>query len=131
MTGKWRVYNIHRDGLTHKEKFKGEDIVIPAGEFVLMDYEDAVQFKGQYFPLFMNGQGIQAPESYKMIKIEAGPEAKTENDSENKKVYVCHVDGKEFTDKGLLDEYMKTNFSHLLVRDETLDQEINKKSKRG
>jgi len=131
MTGKWRVYNIHKDGLTHKEKFKGEDLVIPVGEFILMDYEDAVQFRGQYFPIRDNAMGVQDPASYKMIKIEAGPEANNKEIDDSKKVYVCHVDGKEFADKNLLDEYMKSNFSHLLIKDETLDQEINKKSKRG
>lgn len=132
MTGKWRVYNIHKDGFTHKEKFKGDDIVIPAGEFVLMDYEDAVQFKGQYFPIVINAQGVQDPKSYKMLKIEAGPEAKLDEIDNKQRIYICHVDGKEFSDKASLDEYMKTNFSHLLIKDEALDKEIEaKKTKRG
>ncbi len=130
MTGKWRVYNAHPMGYTHEEMFKGEKIVIKAGEFVLMDYEDAVQFRGQYFPMITNPQGVQDPKSYKVIKIEAGPEAKEEEKTESK-VYVCHVDGKEFTDKKLLEEYMKANFSHLLVKDESLDDEIKKRNKQG
>lgn len=130
MTGKWRVYNIHREGLTHKEMFKGDKIEIKAGEFILMDYEDAIQFKGQYFPIVINAQGVQDPVSYKMIKIEAGPEAKTDAPKEQEKVYVSHVDGKEFTSKELLEEYMKANFSHLIVKDESMDEEIKSKKRK-
>ena len=45
----WRVYNRHPLGYTHKEKFKGDVIEIKAGEFVLMDYFEANEFRGQYF----------------------------------------------------------------------------------
>lgn len=45
------IGRVHND-MTHEhvEKFKGDEIRIPAGEYVDMPYSDAVQFKGQFFP---------------------------------------------------------------------------------
>lgn len=128
MTGKWKVINVHRDGLTHKEKFRDDMLVIKPGEYVLMDYEDAVMFKGQYFPMVMNAQGVQDPASYKMIKIEA-LHAEIEPDLAPEKIYVCHVDGKEFMSKILLEEYVKENYSHLIAVDEVAETEIKKRKR--
>jgi len=128
MISKWKVINIHRNGLTHREKFNDEMIEIKAGEHVLMDYEDAVQFKGQYFPMIINAQGVQDPISYKMIKIEAEhPDMESSVDKE--KIYVCHADGKEFPNKELLEKYVKENFSHLIFQDETIENEIKKRKR--
>jgi len=65
----WRVYNKHSMGMTHREKFRDEFIEIKAGEFILMDYEDAVQFKGQYFPMKKRPSGEDDPASWKMIQL--------------------------------------------------------------
>lgn len=124
---KWRVYNVHRDGLTHKEKFRGEEIVIPPGGFVLMDYEDAVLFKGQYYPMQFDGMNQQTPESMKMIKIEA--------DSEDavvpvKMKFVCQRDGKEFESQAQLDAYTKAQFGDEVFVDEVVEQEIKKSKKK-
>ena len=117
----WRVYNKHPEGLTHREKFKGDDIIIKAGEFVLMDYEEAVQFKGQFFPIRDRGDGTQDPASYKCIELKKHDEAAVEA----KPFYISPVDGKKFDSQSELDAYIKESFSHLEpVKDETLDREI-------
>lgn len=123
---KWRVYNRHPDNTTHREKFRGDDVVIPGGEYVLMDYEDAIQFKGQYFPIRLTGENIQARDSYKCIELKADGEAAVPAP-----FYVSPVDGKKFNSQQELDAYIKGNFSHLdNVQDAAQDAEIAKKGKK-
>lgn len=126
---RWKVYNVHSHGLTHVEKFKDETISIKAGEFVEMDYEDAVQFKGQYFPIKKNAQNVQDPASFKMIKLE--PVNPDEPIEAANKIYVSHIDGKEFQSKAALEAYLNQNYSdsELIVKDEALDKELAKKKK--
>lgn len=125
---KWRVYNRHPRGFTHREKFQDSIVEIKAGEYVLMDYEDAVAFRGQYFPMFMNAQGVQDEASYKCIEL-----VKDGNDVEEKVIgetrYVCHFDGKEFPTKDLLMSYIEQNFKDKIVVDETVEVEIEEERK--
>lgn len=58
--------NVHE----FKSRFKGDDITIPAKGFVEMEYYDAHEFRGQYHPIFRDASGLQAPESFKIIRIE-------------------------------------------------------------
>lgn len=120
---KWRVYNRHPEGRTHKEKFQDSIVEIKAGEYVLMDYEDAVAFRGQYFPMFMNAQGVQDPASYKCIEI-----VRDGNLTEDKPVvetkWVCHFDGKEFPSKDLLMAYIEENFKDKIIVDEVAEKEV-------
>lgn len=125
----WRVYNEHPDKLTHKEKFRDELIEIKAGEFKLMDYEDAVLFKGQYFPMKMDATGVQDRTSYKVIRIAPDAEA-VEAKKQVERVYVCHMDGKEFPSKEALEAYEKENYAHLVIKDESLDAELDRTQKK-
>ena len=121
---KWRVYNMHPNGVTHREKFRDEMIVIKANDFVLMDYEDAVLFKGQYFPIKENAMGQQDASTYKCIKIEAEADGAK---PELIKTYVCHVDGKEFPSKVELEAYVQAKYGGLeTFKDEALDAELEK-----
>lgn len=121
---KWRVYNMHPQGFTHTEKFRDEMISIKAGSFVLMDYEDAVLFKGQYFPTKMDAMNQQDPKTFKCIKIEA---EEAGSKPELIKTYVCHVDGKEFPSKAELEAYVQAKYGELEpFKDEALDAEIEK-----
>lgn len=129
MSAKWRVYNRHPLGFTHTEMLREEKIVIPAGDFVLMDYEDAVQFRGQYFPYKKLGDETQDPKSFKCISIEPDTGAtvpKTE-------AFVSALDGKKFATAKELKAHEKVLAQEnvdLLVKDETLDAEIEKKKTR-
>lgn len=125
---KWRVYNRHPKGLTHKEKFRGDDIVIKHDDFILMDYEDAIIFRGQYFPISQLGDGTQDPKTFKCIEIKPDVEAVIPAPEFS---YISPVDGKKFSSQSELDAYIKGNFSHLeTVKDTSLDLEISKKGKR-
>ena len=123
---KWRVYNMHPGGLTHREKFRDEMVVIKAGGFVLMDYEDAVLFRGQFYPMKVDANNQQDPSTYKCIKIE--PES-ADAKPQLAKTYVCHVDGKEFTSKAELEAYVEAKYGQLEpFSDDALDEEIAKKA---
>lgn len=128
--GKWKVINVHQDKLTHVEKFKDMELRIPYGEHVEMDYEDAVQFKGQYYPIKLNAMNVQDASSYKMIKIE--PIESEETVDPVKQVFVSHVDGKEFPTKQLLEAYLMAHYSNseLIVKDEVLDKELAKNKRK-
>lgn len=122
---KWRVWNKHPNGLTHKELFKEEMIVIPAGEFVLMDYEDAVNFRGQYFHPKRNAQGAPDPAGFKVIHLE--PDGTTMAQAvPHMKEFICHIDGAKFPSQALLDNYLKQNYSEQTFKDEMLEEEIEK-----
>lgn len=119
----WQVWNKHPEGKTHREKFKGDDVVIKANEYILMDYEEAVQFKGQFFPIRDRGDGTQDPDSYKCIELKPNNTAPVEV----KPFYISPVDGKKFDSQEELDKYIKDSFSHLeTVKDEVLDKQAKK-----
>lgn len=125
----WRVYNMHPDGLTHTEKFKDDLLVIKAGEFILMDYEDAVQFKGNYFPVKLDAMGKPTRETFKVIKI-VPDNSKESADIEKSlpKKFICNMDGKQFASQTELDVYTKENYGHLIFKDEALEEQIEKRT---
>lgn len=122
----YRVYNKHSHGLTHTEMFKGDMITIPAGEYILMDYDDAVQFKSQHFPIKKDAMGQQTPESYKMIQIEAHISKNVKSRETTKsKEFICPMDGKKFTSKVALDAYIEQNFKDVpRVEEPEIDQQL-------
>ena len=117
---KWRVWNKHT--LDHKELFRGDKIEIPAGKFVLMDYEDAHQFKGQYVPMKFDAMEQQTEETKKILFLE--PDDKEE--VVPKSGYVCQMDGKAFNTKAELEAYTAANYKDLAFKDDSLDEEIAK-----
>jgi len=54
-----------------KQVMKGAPIEIPAGEFIEMDYEEAVDFRGMFSPLPPQDYSGDEREFYKMIRVEA------------------------------------------------------------
>ena len=125
---KCKVINVHPQGITHVEDFKGDKIEIPAGSFIVMDYEDAVQFKSQYFAMKFDAMEQQDPRSFKCIKLEPILEPE-EIKSVEKVVYVCNLDGKKFETAEALNAHISANYADKVVVDEVLEMEI--KNKRG
>lgn len=124
---KWRVWNRHPNGLTHTEKFKEREISIKAGEYVLMDYEEAVQFRGQFFPMKKDAQGAPDPRGFKCIQIEKHDD---QTDETKTSEFVCHFDGAKFPSQSLLDAYVKQNYSEHSFKDEAIEEEIKAEKKR-
>ena len=127
---KWKVINAHPQGLTHREMFRGDLIEIPAGGYVLMDYEDAIQFKSQYYPMKINAMDEPDPSGFKCIKIESDGIEEVVKTPE-KTVYVCHFDKKTFSTLEALEAHVNTNYADKLVKDLELDKEIEKQNSRG
>lgn len=116
----WRVWNMHPDGKTHKETFRGDMIEIPANQYVLMDYEDAYQFKGQYYPMKFDAMGQQDRNSFKVLKLEPHDGSAVTVPTK----FVCQMDGKSFDTKAELDAYTKANYADLAFKDEALEKTI-------
>lgn len=116
----WRVWNMHPEGKTHKESFRGDMIEIPAGKYVLMDYEDAYQFKGQYFPMKFNGDGFQEPSSFKVLKLEPHDGSSVSVPTK----FVCQMDGKVFESQAALDSYTRMNFADKTFKDDALEETL-------
>ena len=121
---KWRVWNKHPEGMTHREKFRGELVEIKAGSYVLMDYEDAVQFRGQFFPMKKLPTGEADPAGFKCIRLEPHDESQPAPDV---KKFISHIDGREFESQALLDAYLKENFADQVFKDDALEEEIKKR----
>jgi hypothetical protein len=65
---KVKVWNDNH--LSHREEFNGEWLEIPAGGSIDMEWEEAVAFKGQYFPIKIKGDGTHCPSGFKKIRVE-------------------------------------------------------------
>lgn len=61
--------NVH----PHTEKYKGDMITIPAGGFVEMEWEEGIQFKGQFTGLapIVPETGQPDARKFKMIRVDA------------------------------------------------------------
>lgn len=117
---------------THKETFKEKVVVIEPHKFVVMDYYDAVQFLGQFFPMRHGKDGVQDPRSYKYLQIDPDDLKRFREQRESKsddkdQVFVCHRCMKEFLTKNGLLKHIKTRHIDEMAdkdaRDELLDDE--------
>lgn len=117
-----KVYN--RNKYEHREKFRGREIVIPAGGNISMDYDEANRFLGQMFPPKFDKGGVQTAQSYKWLEIDKEDKRRVElalrNESEekSKRVFVCMACGKEFQSKSALLSHSKEKHADILVKDE-------------
>jgi hypothetical protein len=66
--------NVH----PFSQKFKGVDIRLAAhgssGDAIDMDYEEAVEFLGTFYPFKLDNKGNHDPKFFKMLKIDGKPE---------------------------------------------------------
>ena len=77
----------------YREMFKGKEIVIPSGQFVLMGSYDAAEFKGKY-----PGKGVK-----KIVEVEDLP---GEDKADMK---ICNMCGESFGNDSLLFQHLKTH----------------------
>lgn len=64
---KMKVYNDNTH--PYREIFKGDKIEIPSKGFIIMDYDDAYQFRGTFSPPVLNADNQHMPEGFKMIRV--------------------------------------------------------------
>lgn len=122
---KVKVWN--RNKYPHKELYKGDQVVIPAGGFIEMDWEEAVQFKGQFTGMAplkseddgAGGMGEPDPRFFKMIEVESPAEDPVKDDG-----LVNHATGKRADDAqallGQLLQFARENPDRV-VKDSDLD----------
>lgn len=73
-----KVWNDH--DREHVEKFKNQEIRIPSGGHILMDYIDAKDFQGQFFGMRMLGPNNPDPKCFKKIRVEEPAEPVVKED---------------------------------------------------
>jgi hypothetical protein len=66
-----KVWNTNTHDLV--ERFKGNELVIPAGKYIEMEYYEANEFRGQYHPRPVDNDGkmVDDAKHYKMLRIES------------------------------------------------------------
>lgn len=114
--GKVRVWNDNTHAFT--QKFRGETVKIPSKKYVLMEYDDASTFVGEYYPMELDADGVQDPRSYKMLRID-----KASNDEETIASNVlsslrCNACGYESPNQKDLDTHIMANHAHQILKDE-------------
>lgn len=99
------------------EEFRGDVLRIPAKKFIIMDWQDAVQFRGQFTPIVRDGLGTDLkPKMIRLEKIDAGaPDYPSEN-------FVCQMDGAQFSTQAELDAYIAANFTGAMVDEDARDK---------
>lgn len=111
-----RVCNDNK--FDHVEKFRGETLKIPAGGFVEMEREDAVLFRGQFYPPKFDKGGLQTMESKKIIRIEKIPEKPSKPEIEEDKDLICQACGFKAKTAAGLKSHIRSNHAHLMQDDD-------------
>lgn len=107
----------------HKEIFKGDEISIPAGEFIMMEEETAHEFKGAYSGFKRTADGAQTVESFKKIRVESSKVPKAVK-------LLCNACRFEAgSEKELADHTVLTHADRELVADKQLDEEIKSRKR--
>jgi hypothetical protein len=65
---KAKVWNDNK--YVYTDTLNGDKVTIPAGEFIEMDYMDAVLLKGKIPKVKFDSGGLPMPESYQMLRVE-------------------------------------------------------------
>ena len=111
----------------YKEKFKDNEIVIPAKGFVEMEYYDAHEFKGAFKGIERDGDNQPMPRSYKMIRVE-DPAIEIDAKIESNTCAACKFRGA--SPKSLL-EHILANHADQAAVDEDAEKELKSKKKAG
>jgi len=112
----------------YREEFNGDLITIGPDEAIKMDNMKARQFLGQFTTPVLDGQGRPDPRYLKRLRIEEIPDQKPV-EAENKQVYVCQMDGKEFKSQAELDQHIADNWAEDIV-DEDAQKAMRKKTRK-
>lgn len=88
-----------------KSKFKGEDVIVKAHQFIEMELFEANDFRGQYHPMIVAANGLQDPSSFKMIRIERPTDSKLDVDLS---AHVCMQCKKKYESEPVLKAHIDT-----------------------
>lgn len=112
----YRIYNENNHVL--KERFKGEEIVIPPGGYVVMDHDDMIHYKGQFLnPRIENG--VPDPRARKHLRIVEHVEGKVAPEAPKpSKEFVCQACGFEAKNKAGLSAHSRHNHLNQMIGDD-------------
>lgn len=105
--------------------FRDQKIHIPAKEYIEMDHDQAVLFRGEFHPIERDADGQPLPRSYKMIRVEEfghlAPEVKVNP-------LLCLACRYLATSDGDLKEHQKIHAGQVL-HDEDAEQELKRRGR--
>lgn len=124
---KMRVWNENTYPL--KDTFRGEPLVILPKEFIEMEEDDAILFRGQYTPMILRADKTPDPAHFKMLRLEKidGTEMKIEKEPE----HICQGCKYKATSAKDLEEHGKAMHSDSILVDEDAEKAIKAKKKAG
>lgn len=121
------VHNLN--GFPYEEKFRDRLIKIPSKDFIEMEYEEAVVFRGTIAPVEKDADGNILPKSYKMIRIVTDKSGKKMVEEARKKAmaHKCQACGYQASDKQDLHIHVKEEHAHQLADKKVKEQLLKKK----
>lgn len=128
---KVKVYNDNAQVPKWKETFKGEELIIEYGKPIEMDFFDAHEFKGQFFPMRLLGDDkTQDPRTMKMIRVEAVDLNALNKEVEKTMGFTCNACKKSYANVKLLTKHSELEHAELVVVDEEIEAEIKLEHKK-
>lgn len=109
-----KVWNDNK--YPHAERFKGTMIEIPPGGHIEMEYEEAVEFKGQFTAPLNDNADQPDPRHFKMIRVEIPKVMSVKVDP-----LICHADGSRAADDADLAQRLE-HYKHRLVEDTSAEK---------
>jgi hypothetical protein len=109
----------------HTETFKGDKVTVPANGSIEMEFFDAHEFKGQFYPPLVDADGGQQEKSFKRIRVMPIVEGEAALSPEKPRCQACKY---EATSKQDLEDHIDAN--HLdQLEDPEVAQERRKSKK--
>lgn len=106
---------------TYEDTFRERAISIPPGGRIEMQRREALIFLGMMSPPGRDGNPVE-----KKLRIVPKDGQPADREEEQKKEYICNLDGKKFDTQRELDDHLKTLSSKVVSR-EQLDAAAAKK----
>jgi len=117
--------NVH----PYKEEFREHKIEIPAGEHIMMEYDDAKLFQGSFSPVVKLANGQPDPKFYKMIVVEEPPQVDTSKGVASD--LMCQVCRYLAETKSDLINHLQTHSDSAVVDQEAEREIVRKKASRA
>jgi uncharacterized C2H2 Zn-finger protein len=119
-----RVYNDNV--YPYRENFRGNQIDIPPGGYIDMDYYEAIDFRGTYCPIKTDGGGKPLAESFKLIRI-----VQPENfQAEDAKRNICNSCGKSFPNAKDLEDHINENHINEMIDDKEREKRLKARAQK-
>jgi uncharacterized C2H2 Zn-finger protein len=126
--GPYQVRIFNKNDIPYTEFFHDKLIEIPSGEYVIMQYDEALSFLRRMPPIKLDKNGMIPKKHMKYLQIDpddkkrAEANLRTDADGKSNKVFVCCRCGDEFESKKALMKHVKKNHESELADKKTANQ---------